>query len=252
MKVYIGRPKSWFGPYQLAEVLCFWVKKEKDDLGFSRTSNRVHNFGHWLATGSWDSDSDKSNLFGKNTEHETWLYKFLIWINKIIPEFKKIQIDPWDTWSMDHTLAPIILPMLKQLKLTKHGSAIVDTEDVPPHLQHTSYESYESQVCFDFYHDKLNDDFIGTHTRWNWVLDEMIYAFEHIVDDSWEKKFSTGEFDTYSDACSWDENGNPTLYTMKDGPNHTYQCDYAGLQNEWNRIDNGVRLFGKYFRGLWD
>jgi exonuclease V gamma subunit len=32
-----------------------------------------------------------------------------------------IQIDPYDTWNMDHTLAMIIAPMLKQLKATKHG-----------------------------------------------------------------------------------------------------------------------------------
>ena len=33
----------------------------------------------------------------------------------------KIQIDKWDTYSMDHTLAMIIYPMLLQLKATKHG-----------------------------------------------------------------------------------------------------------------------------------
>ena len=30
-----------------------------------------------------------------------------------------VRIDPWDTWSMDDTLAQIILPMLKQLKNTQ-------------------------------------------------------------------------------------------------------------------------------------
>ena len=37
---------------------------------------------------------------------------------------------------MDRTLAHIIIPMLKQLKETKHGSAMVDDEDLPPHMQH--------------------------------------------------------------------------------------------------------------------
>jgi hypothetical protein len=32
------------------------------------------------------------------------------------PEIKYVKIDRYDTWSMDHTLADIILPMLKQLQ----------------------------------------------------------------------------------------------------------------------------------------
>jgi len=56
MKVYIGPYKNWFGPYQLAETLCFWAKKEKDEYGFERTPDWVHNFGEWLAHGSVEPD----------------------------------------------------------------------------------------------------------------------------------------------------------------------------------------------------
>ncbi len=31
-----------------------------------------------------------------------------------------VRIDPWDTWSMDRTLALIVHPMLKQLHKTNH------------------------------------------------------------------------------------------------------------------------------------
>jgi YD repeat-containing protein len=155
---------------------------------------------------------------------------------------------------MDSTLAPIILPMLKQLKETKHGSGMVDDEDVPEKF-HTSYEphNYDQLELFPEKKDAADhaaNDLI--HDRWDWVLDEMIFAFERLVDDSWEDKYSSGEMDHYSEACAWDENGKPTLYTMKEGPNHTYKCDYEGLRKEQARIDNGLRLFGKYFRNLWD
>ena len=50
----------------------------------------------------------------------------------------------------------------------------------------------------------------------------------------------------------WDENGKPTLYQMKEGPNHTYKCDYDGMNLVHERIRNGFRLFGKYYQGLWD
>ena len=53
-----------------------------------------------------------------------------------------VRIDDFDTWSMDHTLAPIILPMLIQLKETKHGSPKVDDADVP-HLQKQGNTSNE-------------------------------------------------------------------------------------------------------------
>jgi hypothetical protein len=251
MKVYIGPYKNWFGPYQLAELLCFWAKKEKDEIGIEREPEWVHNFGHWLATGSWDGE--KTDPFDRKKEHKTLLHKFLIWIDNFKVRIQYIKIDKYDTWSMDSTLAPIILPMLKQLKATKHGSGVVDMEDVPEHLRYTTTEKYEEQKCFDFYHEdetEMGDRDI--HARWGWVLDEMIFAFEHLVDDSWEDKFCSGEMDHYSEACAWNENGKPTLYTMKEGPNHTYKCDYDGIQKVQERINNGLRLFGKYFRNLWD
>ena len=85
------------------------------------------------------------------------------------PEQKiKVHIDPWDTWSMDYTLAPIILPMLVQLKAEKHGSPNVDDEDVPEHLRSTSAPPKENEWDTD-------DNW---HKRWDWVMDEMIYSFD--------------------------------------------------------------------------
>jgi len=45
MKVYIGPYKNWFGPYQLAEKLCFWVKPVTDKYGIKSKPDWVHNFG---------------------------------------------------------------------------------------------------------------------------------------------------------------------------------------------------------------
>jgi len=81
-----------------------------------------------------------------------------------------VRIDRWDTWSMDHTLAPIILPMLVQLKDTKHGAPFVDNEDVPKELRATKkqIEAYGKKGEVDPKH----------FDRWDWVLDEMIYSFD--------------------------------------------------------------------------
>jgi hypothetical protein len=39
---------------------------------------------------------------------------------------------------------------------------------------------------------------------------------------------------------------------MIHGPNDTYVCDYEGIRKVHDRIQNGFRLFGKYFQNLWD
>jgi len=83
-------------------------------------------------------------------------------------------------------------------------------------------------------------------------MNEMIFAFEHKADDSWEDAFREGEIDWKTVPCAWDENGKPTMYRTEDGPNNTYKCDYEGMKKVHDRMANGFRLFGKYYEGLWD
>ena len=78
-------------------------------------------------------------------------------------------IDPWDTWCFTTTLQPIILPMLKQLKETKHGAPFVDDVDVPDTLRSLELDA-----------DGLH---ISHFERWDYVLDSMIYAFEQLSED---------------------------------------------------------------------
>jgi hypothetical protein len=170
------------------------------------------------------------------------------------PQVTYVKIDYWDTWSMDHSLAHIILPMLKQLKETKHGSPHVDPEDVPEELRQTGHVDWSQQLELKFEDDEQykKDSWDITHKQWDYVLDEMIFAFEHKVDDKWEEKYSTGNIDLKTVPCEWDKNGKPSLYSMEEGPNHTYEFDYVGMRKVQDRMANGFRLFGKYYQGLWD
>jgi hypothetical protein len=240
MKVYIGPYTNWVGPYQIAEILCFWAKDVPDEYGYKRRPDWVHNFGKWLA-------EDKN---GK----DSWLTKLCQKIESYKKRKIKVRIDKYDTWSMDHTLAHIVLPMLKQLRDTKHGSPMVELEDVPEELRRVGYENDYPQLTLKFEEQEKyeKESWEITHRRWEWVLNEMIFAFEHLVDDSWEEAYRSGEIDTHSVPCEWDKNGKPTLYTFEDGPNHTYQCDYDGMRKVYDRMDNGFRLFGLYYRSLWD
>lgn len=182
----------------------------------------------------------------------------------------EVQIDRYDTWSMDSTLAHIILPMLKQLKETKHGSPRVDVEDVPEHLQldgTSRNESMQLDMFADDEYDELAWNIV--HRRWDWVIDEMIWAFEQKFED-WESQFHTGEHDTWMQPLDKDNNpiGEPykwgdfgedreeipgvESYQMIKGPNDTSHFDVKGHIAYQERISNGFRLFGKYYEGLWD
>ena len=230
MKVYIGPYKNWIGPYQIAEALCFWAKDETDEYGIKSKPNWVHNFGTWLAGGE---------------DRDSWLQRACTWIESRRQRTIRVKIDRWDTWSMDHTLSYIVLPMLKQLNKTKHGAPCVDDEDVPEYLRSTAAEPKENEWDIDSNH----------FLRWDWVMSEMIYAFECQLDDTWEEKYWTGEWGKPDFIKTDREYPNPktgemeSTYQINPG---TRKCDWEGLKKEQARIQNGFRLFGRYYQALWD
>ena len=183
MKVRIGKYRSWIGPYQLADMLQY--------VGLSE--DRCHAIGEWLA--------------------ETWLNTACEWLDSKKNRAVKIHIDDYDVWSMDSTLAYIILPMLKKLEQMKHGSPITDDADVPEAVRSTAAPAKKNE--WD------TDDFF--FQRWDFILSEMIWAFEQIhPDNDWEDQYFTPTF------------------------------NMEGHDKHNQRIENGLRLFGKYFRALWD
>ena len=227
MKIYKSNYRNhWVSPYVILEKIFFWREIDYDEPIIEKLSDFLNPF-----CVAWK--------------------KFLDFVH---PRISYVKIDRYDTWSMDHTLADIILPMLKQLRDTKHGSPLVDLEDLPEELRMVGYEDWSSQLRFDFgdseQHEKESWEI--THRRWEWVLNEMIFAFEHLADDTWEDAYHSGELDIKHVPCEWDENGKPKLYSTEHGPNHTYKLDYEGLRKVYDRMENGFRLFGKYYRGLWD
>jgi len=233
MKIYIGKPRDhWISPYTMLDYVFWWTDWSK-----CSRDRRIRSL-------------EEEN---KYVEHPAWVERWsdrltpvsrtIAWVlDRVHPAINLVKIDYWDTWSMDHTLSPIILPMLKQLKEAKHGAPFVDDEDVPDHLKSTAAPAKENEWDTDANH----------FDRWDYVLDEMIFAFDHKADDSWEDAFRSGEHDLIHVPCEWDEAGRPTMYQMKEGPNNTYKCDYEGMQVVEARIQNGFRLFGRYFQNLWD
>ena len=227
MKVRIRHYPDWVGPYQLVEKICFWTRKNGEypqwvfDLGDKLAHSRV---------GGFLSHAAESYLKFHNDRRV------------------RITIEEHDTWSMDTTLGYIVLPMLKQLKTTKHGSPMIDDADVPhmPKQGASSNESMQKDLFASDEHDELC--WKQYEDRWEWVMNEMIFAFESLVgnNEDWEDKYWSGENDIY-----WDKlNGG--MSEMKRGPNDTREWDSEGHIKEGERIQNGFRLFGKYYTALWD
>ena len=98
---------------------------------------------------------------GKFPNHYFW-HSWLYSLFGYSPEQRvKVKIHKYDTWSMDQTLAPIILPMLVQLKATQHGH--------PANL---------------------------TEKEWDDILDEMIWAFEQKCRDDWMRDYDYNKWDS--------------------------------------------------------
>ena len=214
MKVVIGPYKNWFGPYQIAELLCFWAKPIKDDSGYPTKPDWVHNFGTWLAE--------------RKDGSSTWLQKLCVWIHQHRKQHIYVRIDKHDTWSMDITLAHIILPMLKQLQATKHGSPHVDDFDTPQHLWSTQAKEPKE-------HEWDTDS--NWQARWDYVLQEMIWAFtQHQLDDE--------------DQQFWTIPQDPKL-ELKERLDQS-QLDETNYRLHHHRKQRAFQLFGKYYKNLWD
>ena len=200
MKVYIGPYLNLIGPYQIAEWIPFITEAQQFKIG------------QWLSN--------------------TWVNDLCEWIHSKQQRKIKIHIDDYDTWSMDHTLALIILPMLKQLKATKHGSCFINDEDVPSHMRHGDPGGYDNWV----------------HYKWDWVLNEMIWAFEQKLDNDWEEQYTLQEGELDLSEHPEDEGKEYTELRWK----KDFVIDWNGRNAHQERIVNGIRLFGKYYHGLWD
>ena len=163
------------------------------------------------------------------------------------PRTEKIQIDTWDTWSMDHNLSLIIIPMLKQLKETKRGA--------PGSMSAFGMQSnMNRQQCFNFYEDgdELSDK-IGFE-QWDEIMDKMIWSFEELIRDDPPEFWITKPIwhdnweDNWSDFAPDNEKspGCKTLRLKREG-----KMDHKAWKEYEDRIQDGLDLFGSHFRGLW-
>ena len=205
----MNKPKNnWLSPYRIIEKVIFWREIDYYEPIVQKIKTVLDPFCNGL-------------------------YELRSFINR---DIKYIKIDAWDAWSLEHTLSPIILPILKELKRVKHGAPFIADEDVPPKLR-ANRGVYKGNA--DPALHKINDDVDSKFfRRFDYILDEMIWTFEQLSMDDHEGKF-------YDHTESRKEKDlNKSVSKIK--------VDRVGLRKHNERIDNGLRLFGKYYRALWD
>ena len=213
----------WISPYTVLEYIFFWTAWSKCGRNRGVIEDR-----DYVDHPAW-------------VEHVTGYIepacRAIKWVMDLVhPQINIVRIDRYDTWSMDHTLADIILPMLKQLDATKHGAPHVDDEDVPEYLRSHMAQPKE--------HEWDTDSL--WHMRWDWVLAEEIWAFEQLTKDDAEGQFF--------DHSAYKNDNVPIKEWLADINNRASKVKYdeAGHRAWQARVDNGLRLFGKYFRAHWD
>ena len=212
-----GYPDHWLSPYTVIDYAFFWTDWSKchRDRGIVEDQDFV----------------DRPEWAERWADRLDPVCQVIKRVRKVLnPEIRLVKIDRYDTWSMDHTLSYIIHPMLVQLRATKHGAPFTDDADVPERLRSTSAPPKENEWDTDANH----------FARWDWILDEMIWAFAQQLRDDDESEF----FDhSESDSTDW-EHINERLGKIK--------VDREGLKTHQDRKANGFRLFGKYYSALWD
>lgn len=160
-----------------------------------------------------------------------------------------VEIDKWDTYGMDHTASLIILPLLLQLKDSKMG--------VPNEFVERVGGDMDSNMVFDFITEDENEVFDKLCDKWTETIDKMIWSFQQIVDENYDSKYHHGKMD-----IGWEKTPkqypNPVtgqleyMYQMVDKNPGKHWYDYVGHHLHEERIQEGLELFGKYYRNLWD
>jgi hypothetical protein len=87
------------------------------------------------------------------------------------PREEHVVIHKYDTWNMDHTLSLIITPLLKEFKKNITSVPRVHLDHVPQELHPPTRHQH-----YNFLQKGQKD--ANYEKRWDYVLDEMIFAFE--------------------------------------------------------------------------
>ena len=87
--------------------------------------------------------------------------------------------------------------------------------------------------------------------KWRYTLGEMIFAMEYIINDDEGGNFKKFGIDTgKTQKCEIDDKDDFRKFLYPDGVEPVY--DWSKLDDVEARVQNGLDMFCKYFRNIWD
>lgn len=215
-----------------------------------------------ISVSSWERKYEhlRSGSVYLNEENYTWYDKIILGILDKLEDLVQpinrwsnnrkrkvdVRIDNYDVWGADHTLALIIAPTLKKLQQVKHGYPHVDNEDVPEELRFSEEDRKKLE------HDGTVDS--KHEARWEWALNEMIWAFEQhaMEDDTDQFHHNTDQLQMVFTPVEGMKGSSLSFNHQKDPTKPAYWVDQEGKKKHYERKQNGLRLFAKYYEALWD
>lgn len=167
-------------------------------------------------------------------------------VNKRHDQSTLIEIHEHDLWNMDVQLGMIILPMLLMLKEDKFG--------IPGgFLQDVGAESYSiGQECFQFYEDSKDDAFKQAVKLWDETLDKMIWSFQQLCYVNYSETYHHGAHDVnWRDMFSREVDPDSGFIKLTERNPNSRWFDANGHEMHDARIQEGLDLFARYYRGMW-
>lgn len=119
----------------------------------------------------------------------------------------KVTVHGYDTWNADLTIAQLVLPLLLKFKKHLQSAPFTDDSDVPENIR----SDKDTKMSEEDKKNGATDKFF--FKRWEWIVNEMIYAFRFHNDS---------------------------------------RAHMAGQDPDSARAENGLRLFAKYYSNLWN
>jgi len=113
------------------------------------------------------------------------------------------------------------------------------------------------QMTFDFYQEDHTAAFDTCVKNWEDTLNKMIWSFQQLVHDDYDALYHHGnpKYDwvkldeQYVDPVTGKKED---AFQMVDTNPEEHWYDMKGHNLHEERIQEGLELFGKYYRNLWD
>lgn len=139
-----------------------------------------------------------------------------------------------DTWSLDHTLSPIILSALLKFK-----ECSKDYKGIPGLLL--------CEMFPEVAYDHTEEQYDQASARWEEILDTMIYAF-NLKNEPKIQDYAFKFNHSFFEDTSPDEFTRMDFSVTNEEEYERYKFDEKAYQD---KVTEGHMLFGKYLKCLW-